>query len=787
MGEIHRLRVESPYELMKILDIKIENKPNEHGYLFLKCLIDEKINFDYAIKASANDKICVYEAPEDENISYNENSVNINIVDERVCKVLFKGIVENINTRNVDGVYYVEIQALTISSQLDIEEKSRSFQNVNMTYDDLINEILSEYLGYGFKQFVGNGQPIGKPLFQYRETDWSFFKRVASELKSDIYCDIMEIKNIFSFGRPQEHAYILKDSISYKAWKNLKRFYQASGSGKYNDTDYFYYEVKIRDKLEICSQIYFKQKELYIRDYEAYVDRGELIYNYKICRKDGVWQERIYNKYLKGAAIEGKVLAVQGEMVKLHLDIDKNQSEDEATWFYYAPITGNILYSMPLVGESAMLYFTNETTENPMVTSCVRKNRATCDRLYDTANRYFETEYGKVIEMLPDALNIKSGSEENLSIKFEDETGVTIKSPSGLSLNAGGEVVISTPNNVNINATSQILMKKGKTSNVSLESEINISGGATISNGSDRTAFPKFTDDEPIQVQIVVEPKPLEGHLITKDSAKLLKDVNGNDISFADACSAINALQGSKPSCGSVIANGDGNSGADNSNSGNSSWNQADWSAYLSLGNDAGIGTSSVQVGLEAGKVYIPRVISNAIKPTYSFEFKNIMAAKAVQNAERLDTAAKMGSKGGWIAAGLDVYLSYKADAADKNISPERRNSNAYVNGAFDAGGVVLSNAAGVGTEALIASWIGEGAVTGSAVPGYGTAIGALAGLVVGLVYIGATQVWKPGGESIQDRVKDAIANPDDNVKQAANKTRAGQDIYYANKIANKN
>jgi len=35
---------------MKIVDIKIDNKPNEHGYLYIKCLIDESINFDSAIK-----------------------------------------------------------------------------------------------------------------------------------------------------------------------------------------------------------------------------------------------------------------------------------------------------------------------------------------------------------------------------------------------------------------------------------------------------------------------------------------------------------------------------------------------------------------------------------------------------------------------------------------------------------------------------------------------------------------------------------------------------------------
>jgi hypothetical protein len=54
MGAVHTLRVKSSYKLHKIEDIKIENKPNEHGYLYLKCLIDDSINFQSAINASTD-------------------------------------------------------------------------------------------------------------------------------------------------------------------------------------------------------------------------------------------------------------------------------------------------------------------------------------------------------------------------------------------------------------------------------------------------------------------------------------------------------------------------------------------------------------------------------------------------------------------------------------------------------------------------------------------------------------------------------------------------------------
>jgi hypothetical protein len=52
------------------------------------------------------------------------------------------------------------------------------------------------------------------------------------------------------------------------------------------------------------------------------------------------------------ASLEGKVIGRDGEKVKLHLSIDDNQSKDEASWFGFAPPTGNMMYCMPVVGTS---------------------------------------------------------------------------------------------------------------------------------------------------------------------------------------------------------------------------------------------------------------------------------------------------------------------------------------------------------------------------------------------------------------------------------------------------
>ncbi len=229
--------------------------------------------------------------------------------------------------------------------------------------------------------------------------------------------------------------------------------------------------------------------------YEAYRNKEEIIYKYKLCRKNGVWQTKLYNSLLSGASVDGKVLAVKEELVKIHLNIDENQNEGEAFWFRYAPPTINIMYAMPRIGESVRLYFPGEGNEEPIVTGCVRKNGDTCGQTSDTINRYFQTEHGSEIAMLPGVLNIKGGSKEPVSINFEDETGVTLTSPTGLNLNAGGEIVISTKNNINISAQSQILMTKGNTENgVSIEGEFHIKGSNVIKNESCRETYAPFAE-----------------------------------------------------------------------------------------------------------------------------------------------------------------------------------------------------------------------------------------------------------------------------------------------------
>jgi hypothetical protein len=68
------------------------------------------------------------------------------------------------------------LEASTATVELDSVQKSHSFQDVSMTYEDVVGIVLKDTPGASALFAVGGNSPIGKPLIQYMETDWEFIK-----------------------------------------------------------------------------------------------------------------------------------------------------------------------------------------------------------------------------------------------------------------------------------------------------------------------------------------------------------------------------------------------------------------------------------------------------------------------------------------------------------------------------------------------------------------------------------------------------------------------------------
>ncbi|OAB45513.1 hypothetical protein PGLA_04485 [Paenibacillus glacialis] len=379
-----------------------------------------------------------------------------------------------------------------------------------MTYDALLKNIMKEHPGADISCNIGEGLSIGEPIIQYEETDWELINRLASHFQQFVTSDLQYATPKLYFGTPPGRQLQISEDISYTAGKDLVAYHQAGGgeSGLHN-TDFFYYDMTSDQHYQIGDIVEFRDKELVVSQKTIRLEEIQLAYSYRLSRKKGIQRRLIHNDRLSGVSLEGEVLDVKGEQVKLHLTIDKEQPKEKAHWFTFAPPTGNAMYCMPQIGTSATLYLPDADGKGAIITGCIRKNGGECEKSGDPNIRYFGTEHGSEAKLSPTGIDIVSGSKEPLKLTLEDDNGITLTSHKKLLLQADSEIIIQSEKRVVIQAESQIMIvKTGQTSGIAIENEYHILGNQVIADGSDRTSYPVYDDAPQIGTPPPPEPKP---------------------------------------------------------------------------------------------------------------------------------------------------------------------------------------------------------------------------------------------------------------------------------------
>lgn len=150
------------YTVKSLRELEIKQMLNEHSSMHITALLydEQKDNDIYDTKAGTQIAL------EQKNGEQNE--------------LLFQGIVTKIAIEKKQDIYYLNIEALSNTYLLDIKKVSQSFQNVNMTYIDMIKKVLQPYQGSDVIDNASEGRTIENLIVQYMETDWQFIKRVIS-------------------------------------------------------------------------------------------------------------------------------------------------------------------------------------------------------------------------------------------------------------------------------------------------------------------------------------------------------------------------------------------------------------------------------------------------------------------------------------------------------------------------------------------------------------------------------------------------------------------------------
>ncbi|ATF14999.1 hypothetical protein A616_24460 [Brevibacillus brevis X23] len=458
------IQLVSPFEIQSLQDVRIVRKVNEHARLFVTGIIPEEKSDRYIEMATS------------------EDTVALNLVENgALTKTLFKGLVDSVSVNFVHGVYHLELEAVSHTQRMDAQRKLRSFQNKKMSYASLLDEITKDYPGSDYLDHASNGAPLGTIAIQYQETDWQFLKRLASRFGSILVAEAVADKPKFWFGLPEGRTAQLTDA-SYTISKRLAPYMETTENGYaagMSENDFLTYEVESGQVLQLGDRVNYQGKELVVAGSTTRIDHALLIHTYQLMPEAGIRQNPIRNDDICGAALEGKIIDIQKDTVKIHLDIDQKQPKAEASWFPYATVysaEGNSgFHCMPQMGDSVKLYFSTPDEEGAMAVSSVRKGGGSTAKTGNPGIKYWGTNFGKELMMGGKelVLTAKESKEGNIFIKLHEEDGIEIHSMHPIVFSSEKDMEIRSDTKVEIKAKEAIYLMCS-TSSMILDGEVDL-------------------------------------------------------------------------------------------------------------------------------------------------------------------------------------------------------------------------------------------------------------------------------------------------------------------------
>ena len=354
---------------------------------------------------------------------------------------LFAGVIHSAGLITYGGYnrFRIELQSGTI--QMDQVKRSRSFQDVAQTYSQVAQRVASGYEDGAVIPTVGLDKPLEAPVIQYRETDWEFLKRLASWCGGVVVPETHYAYPRIWFGFPDRAFTCVFPEDCYTSGIS-QRYYELGGPAAGNRrADFFYYDVPSSQMCDLGWYTVFRGQEFLICEKWAKLERGELLFTYRLGKPGLGYGRKEYNDRISGMTILGEVLSTKRETVCLKLDIDQGWAPGGPYPYTWRPETGNMMYCMPQVGTRVSLYFPNYDEQAAIAVNCVRTNGSSCARMSDPSRRSFVTEHGKEMNLYPQEMSFLGGA--NGTVKLEDETGITISTDKKIRIIAKQSVLVN--------------------------------------------------------------------------------------------------------------------------------------------------------------------------------------------------------------------------------------------------------------------------------------------------------------------------------------------------------
>lgn len=460
----------------EITDFQLTEKTNQHGRCLLKGVIEDESKDNIISQINGQEYVKVFLEEKGSRGASKQTDV-------------FYGLVHELSIFQEGDVYTFHLDLISPTFLMDVEKKSRSFQDVNMTYLKLIQEVMKGYSGGEIFDNITAEKKLETLIVQYEETDWEFIKRLASHFHASVFPSSQFDKPKIYFGtRKQLDAGEMK-TYEYKIKKEIG-WLKKSGFDKQWElkaTDAVSYEVKSHSYYEISSKVSFKGNPFYIKECEGTLESGETVFRYTLVTEQVMGQIRQLPRNLCGASLEGEVLKSIKDRIKVHLKIDKAQNEDTAWEFpyqtmYTAEGAGG-WYCMPEAGDMVSIYFPSQEESDAVGTCSARTGENRDGKTDDPAIKYFRTIHGKEIRFTPKEVvitcgggyNRRTGEKKKVKITLHQDEGITLETSENISFKSQAGIHMEAREAIEVFASDQIKLRcrKGK---IQMDSLIDIAG-----------------------------------------------------------------------------------------------------------------------------------------------------------------------------------------------------------------------------------------------------------------------------------------------------------------------
>ncbi|MCY9528238.1 DUF6531 domain-containing protein [Paenibacillus alvei] len=530
------LSVEMDAELQRITELSLHMSVNEHIELRLSAIIPEQKKDGFLHDLKFGDRVIV------------RRELGENEEDGRSWHgdVLFQGIIRNMEISCFRQVYMLQVEAVSSTYMMDIERKRRSFQQVDMTYSEVIEQVLSSYPKADYLDYAMNGAKIGQLIVQYDETDWQFVKRLASYVGAVVLPDATSGAVRFSVGVSLNQQPVAVANEHYVIHKDLRRYLlaQTNEDSRLQDTDFISFEADIRRLLRLGMPVTFDRGVFVVHQAKLAVQDGLLRCTYSFCSVDGVRQGRIFNTRLQGVSLEGTITEVSRNQIRIHLGIDPAPAIGNTCWFPYSSgIDNQISYLMPKPGSQVKLHLPTVNEGEAIAIGSVRQGTEQSKyghKLADPQNRSLTNDTGKEMRLTPhdvlfiadDAGSIKMRLAGDGTVEIAANTDMYVRSSDNVSIGESGsgaaEAVPVVPKRISVSAGEDVLLSRSPGEFVTLEHAIAVQDATYV------MAAKIIYLGEPGKPPAVT----FDDSALLEEDAKQMKEVNDQALAYREACIA---------------------------------------------------------------------------------------------------------------------------------------------------------------------------------------------------------------------------------------------------------